>query len=198
MSAEQPGTSTHDWSSTVDEQHLTSIRENASTYARGGVQHLILEVLAYADDEARALGRAGSCTITAHDDASISVSDDGRGTDTRRSADGQVVRKPVMATKDLRFFDTDVEVLPDGLPRRGMSIVAALSSRLEHTNHRREGSWTQTYEHGVPHGDLQELPPSVTTGTTVRFNADPQLVHSAPLDTSLVQRFTSVNVHVLD
>ena len=56
------------------------------------------------------------------------VADNGRGTDTRYDERGEPVRKPVMATKDLRFFDTaGAELLPDGHPRRGMSVVAALS-----------------------------------------------------------------------
>jgi hypothetical protein len=36
----------------------------------------------------------------------VSVSDDGLGTVTRRDDHGQVVKKPVMSTKDLRFFDS--------------------------------------------------------------------------------------------
>lgn len=47
----------------------------------------------------------------------------GRGTDTRFDSRGVAVKKPVMATRDPRFFDH-----PDhGYPRRGMSVVAALS-----------------------------------------------------------------------
>ena len=85
----------------------------------------------------------GAAAVVVHPDGSVSVTDDGRGTDTR--FDGETaVRKPIMATGDLRFFDADPPVmLPDGHPRRGMSVVAALSDWLVHTNHRREGSWTQ-------------------------------------------------------
>ena len=70
-----------------------------------GLGHLVLEVLAYADEEAGSRGARGSAVVTVHDDGSVSVADDGRGTDTRRDATGRVVRKPVMATQDLRFAD---------------------------------------------------------------------------------------------
>jgi len=75
-----------------------------------------------------------------------------------------------MATKDLRFFDDpDTEWLPDGHPRRGMSVVAALSEWLIHTNRRTGGSWTQRYEHGVPTTELTPVADDGSTGTTVHF-----------------------------
>jgi DNA gyrase subunit B len=103
----------------------------------------------------------------------MSVADNGRGTDTRFDDHGQVVRKPVMATRDLRFFDQpDAQRLPDGHPRRGMSVVAALSDWLVHSNRRTNGAWSQRYEHGVPVTDLIPVPGDKTNGTTVRFQPD--------------------------
>ncbi len=55
---------THDWSKTVDQEHLQLIRDHATDYATTGVQHLVLEVLAYANDEAESLGRRVHCTVT--------------------------------------------------------------------------------------------------------------------------------------
>jgi topoisomerase IV subunit B len=103
----------------------------------------------------------------------VSVADDGRGTDTRDDAAGRTIKKPVMGTKDLRFFDDpDAETLPDGHARRGMSVVAALSQWLIHTNRRTGGSSTQRYEHGVPTRDLTPVADDGTTGTTVHFQPD--------------------------
>lgn len=100
----------------------------------------------------------------------MSVADDGRGTDTRFDAHGRVVKKPVMATKDLRFFDfPEAQVLPDGHPRRGMSVVAALSEWLVHTNRRDNGSWTQRYEQGIPVTGPEPVADDGTTGTVVHF-----------------------------
>jgi len=98
---------------------------------------------------------AGHCVVTLHADGSVSVADNGRGTDTRYDDRGRPIKKPVIATRDLRFFDfPDAQRLPDGHPRRGMSTVAALSEWLTHTNRRSNGAWTQRYEHGVPVTDL--------------------------------------------
>ncbi|MEU7552996.1 hypothetical protein AB0B01_11715 [Streptomyces sp. NPDC044571] len=81
-----------------------------------------------------------------------------------------------MATKDLRFFDfPQVESLPDGHPRRGMSVVAALSEWLAHTNRRLNGAWTQRYEYGVPVTGLEPLEVDGTTGTLVHFRPDGSL-----------------------
>ncbi|MFI2641713.1 ATP-binding protein [Streptomyces sp. NPDC018610] len=166
---------THDWSSAVDPEHLALIRRGPREFAPGGTWHLVLEVLAYAADEASGRG-GGRCVVTAHPDGSVSVADDGRGTDTRTDEHGRTVRKPVMATKDLRFFDhPDAEALPDGHPRRGMSVVAALSEWLVHTNRRADGAWTQRYEHGVPATGLIPVESDGATGTRVHFRPDASL-----------------------
>ncbi|WP_327260511.1 ATP-binding protein [Streptomyces sp. NBC_01232] len=160
---------THDWADTVDADHLGRIRREPGEFAPGGPGHLVLEVVAYAADEAASRG-GGRCVVTLHADGSVSVQDDGRGTDTRVDEHGRVVKKPVMATKDLRFFDhPEAERLPDGHPRRGMSTVAALSEWLIHTNRRLNGSWSRRYEHGVPVTGLESVETDGTTGTCVRF-----------------------------
>jgi DNA gyrase subunit B len=173
---------THDWADTVDAEHLAAIRRDAPLFAPSGVLHLVLEAIAYPADEAEHAG-GGHCVVTLYDDGSVAVADDGRGPDTRFGPDGAPVRKPVMATKDLRFFDApDAPNLPDGVPRRGMSVVAALSTWLVHTNHRHDGSWTQRYERGVPTTGLVSIPPAEGTGTTVHFMPDTSVLPSAGLD----------------
>ncbi len=57
-----------------------------------------------------------------------------------------------------------------------MSVVAALSSWLVHTNHRGNGSWTQRYERSVPVTGLEPITQAASTGTTVHFLPDPALV----------------------
>ncbi|MBN9104545.1 MAG: GNAT family N-acetyltransferase [Propionibacteriaceae bacterium] len=175
---------THDWTAPVDADHLADIRARSDELAAGGLTHLILEVLAYAADEARE--RAGGVAVVTLGPGSVTIADDGRGTDTHAAEPGHAVRKPVMSTRDLRFFDsTPPTLLPDGLPRRGMSVVAALSAQLQHTNRRAGGSWSQSYAYGVPVAELAELPSDGTRGTTVQFTADPGLV--ADLDVDVVR-----------
>ncbi|MFJ9645782.1 ATP-binding protein [Streptomyces sp. NPDC004244] len=184
---------THDWASTVDTDHLTLIRNDPAAFAPGGLTHLVLEVVAYAADEAECTG-GGHCTVTLHTDGSVSVADDGRGTDTRFDSAGRVVKKPVMATKDLRFFDhPEAQLLPDGRPRRGMSVVAALSERLVHTNRRAGGAWVQEYAYGVPATGLTPIDDDGTTGTSVRFLPVPGLrTAGGPLAADLLVRLAAV------
>jgi DNA gyrase subunit B len=67
---------THDWAIAVDAGHLTRIRRDPATFAPGGLQHLLLEVIAYAAGEA-SVSSGGRCIVTFHRDGSVSVSDGG-------------------------------------------------------------------------------------------------------------------------
>jgi DNA gyrase subunit B len=163
---------THDWSSEIDVEHLDRIRAAADRYSPGGALHLVLEVLAYAVDEALE-GSTTRVVVTAHRDGSFSVADNGRGTEMRYDDSGRARRKPVMGTRDLRFFDLDTAPnLPDGHARSGMSVVTALSEWLTHTTCRDGRSWVQRYERGLPVGALTETQDAGATGTTVRFRPD--------------------------
>ncbi|MGW2811557.1 hypothetical protein [Streptomyces sp. NPDC001450] len=113
------------------------------------------------------------------------------------------MKKPVVATKDLRFFGfPDTESLPDGYPRRGMSVVAALSEWLIHTNRRLDGAWTQRYEHGVPVTGLEPLQADGTTGTLIRFLPDTALrAQSLPTADDLARwtsRWSGLQVRIDD
>ena len=169
-------TTTHDWSVPADPAHVAAIRADAERFGAGGVLHLVLEVLAYPLDEA-AEGHSNRVRVVLHSDGSISVEDDGRGTDTRYDEAGMPVVKPIMATPDLRFFGiAAAPLLPDGRPRAGISVVAALSAWLTHTNRRAGGrGWVQRYERGQLHGSLTQLAGAETTGTLVRFRPDPEV-----------------------
>lgn len=163
---------THDWSQDVDADHLRVIRASPGRFSPGGALHLVLEVVAYPVDEALHRG-GGRVLVTCHGDGSWSVADDGRGTQTSYDEHGRARRKPVMATRDLRFFEvSDAPHLGDGHLRSGMSVVTALSSRLTHTTTRDGRSLTQRYEHGLPVGPLEELAGDGPTGTTVTFLPD--------------------------
>jgi DNA gyrase subunit B len=165
--------STHDWSVAVDADHLAEIRNAVGRYSDGGITHLVLEVLAYPLDEA-ASGTTDRVQVTLHADGSISIEDNGRGTATRYDDAGNPTVKPIMATRDLRFFGVaDAPLLPDGRVRSGISVVAAMSEWLTHTNRRAGGrGWVQRYERGLPEGPRTEIASGNTTGTTVHFRPD--------------------------
>ena len=188
-------TTTHEWPSDVDIDHLSDARRLVGDVGPVEVVHMILEVLAYADDEAEARQRIGTAVVHVRG-TEIAVSDDGRGTDTRQDADGAVVRKPVMATRDVRFYGSDsAPCLPDGMRRRGMSTVAAACSELVHENRRSEGAWYQTYRYGIPDNELTPLNLDSGTGTTVRLRgiSEPLL---ASMDLHALRELTTQFRHI--
>ncbi|TDQ00242.1 ATP-binding protein [Labedaea rhizosphaerae] len=206
--ANLPRNTTHDWASGVDVGHLERIRQDPASFAPGGVGHLVLEVLAYAAEEAQDNG-GGRCSITLHADGSVAVSDDGRGTATVLDSAGEPLKKPVMVSKDLRFFDApDAPVLADGHPRRGMSVVAASSDWLVHTNRRANGSWTQRYENALPVTGLIPLAATETdetaeiggtsgiTGTTVHFRPTAVVRELGEADADDVARWAASSPHL--
>jgi topoisomerase IV subunit B len=188
---------THVWASGVDHAHIQLIRRQPRLYAPNGAVHLVLEVLAYAAEEAEQAG-AGKAVVSLHPDMSVSISDNGRGTETDVGNRGQGLKKPVMSSRDIRFFDSPhPPLLPDGHPRRGMSVVAALSAWLVHTNRRRDGAWTQRYERGVAVTDLAPIPPDGTTGTTVQFLPDTSLMPDVEIPAREIRRLAVAFGHRL-
>jgi DNA gyrase/topoisomerase IV subunit B len=188
---------THSWADSVDLAHLGEARRLVGTIGPDELVHMVLEVVAYADDEAEDRGKIGTVTVT---DSQVSIVDDGRGTDTRREPDGSVVRKPIMSTKDLRFFgQPNSPLLPDGRPRRGISTVAAVCTELIHENRRKEGAWAQTYQLGVPLSELVEASSSEGTGTAIHLNRlAPGVVAGLDLHTleELLREFRHVKARV--
>lgn len=194
---------THDWSQDVDPEHLQRIQRDPERYAPGGVPHLVLEVLAYAVDEAIE-GTTTKVCVTRHHDGSFSVADNGRGTEMRYEESGRPRRKPVTATRDLRYFDVaEGAALPDGHPRFGMSVVTALSEWLTHTTRRDGRGWEQRYEHGLPVGLLTETRGDGAPGTTVRFRpgrglVTPEHVTLSSLGAVCAAAYPFVQLHLVD
>lgn len=183
------------WAIAVDPEHLDHVRAVAGPIDS---HHSALEVLAYADDEAEALGRIGTVRVTITN-STISVDDDGRGTETRVTENGAIVRKPVMSSKDVRFYGSDAApLLPDGVRRRGMSTVSAVSEMLVHVNHRESRSWSQAYRYGVPDDDLAEIEFRGHSGTTVTFSADDATAVDLERLRSLAMAFAHLDITFID
>ncbi len=183
---------THVWASGADHEHIRRIRGEPAVYAPNGPLHLVLEVLAYAADEAEHTG-SGEAIVSLYSDMSVSILDNGRGTDTASDGPGPAVKKPVMSSMDIRFFDSPhPPLLPDGQSRRGMSVVAALSAWLVHTNRRVNGAWTQRYERGVPVTDLAPILQDGATGTLVRFLPDSALIPDLEIPVPDLRRLADV------
>ena len=159
-----------------------------STSVRG-LHHMLWEVIDNGVDEAMA-GHATRVDVILHDDASAEVRDDGRGIPVAMHASGIPTLEVVM-TQLHAGGKFDVEggayAVSGGLHGVGVSVVNALSTRLDVEVSRDDYRWRQTYLRSVP-GSLERAERTDATGTTVRFWPDADVFETTDFSAETVGR----------
>ncbi len=157
-----------------------------------GLHHLVYELVDNSVDEAMA-GRCSQIAVTLHPDGSCTVADDGAGIPVGAMADqgGRSALEVVLTVLHAGGkFGGEGYKVSGGLHGVGVSVVNALSEWLE-AEVRREGYvWRQRYQRGIPDGPIEQVGTAETTGTTITFMPDADIMEDPVFDfDTLAQRF---------
>jgi DNA gyrase subunit B len=141
-----------------------------------GLHHLLWEVVDNSVDEAMA-GFASRIEVTMLADGGVRVKDNGRGIPVEKHPKTKL---PAVTTALTTLgaggkFEAGAYTVSGGLHGVGVSVVNALSSRLEAEIVRDGHAWSQSFSYGKPDAKLEKGRQAKRTGTTIVFWPDPEI-----------------------
>ncbi len=172
---------------------LEAVRRRPGMYigstSERGLHHLVQEVVDNSVDEALA-GRCDRIEVTLLADGGVRVADNGSGMPvgmhpTQKKPTVEVILTVLHAGGK---FDSEAYAVSGGLHGVGVSVVNALSSRLEVDIDRDGFHWSQPYVDQKPAAPLLKGAPTRKHGTTVTFWADDTIFETTTYNFETISR----------
>ena len=178
---------------------LEAVRKRPGMYIGStgprGLHHLVFEIVDNSIDEAVA-GYGDRITVTINKENTITVTDRGRGipVDTHPVAGIPALEVILTTLHSGGKFGGSGYTISGGLHGVGLSVVNALSSRMEVTVKREGKVHQQYYEQGKPVSELEVIGDSEETGATIYFVPDKEIFEEIVFDRDiLVQRLRELS-----